>query len=329
MAKRKRLNFDSPVLPRISPGEAASAPIAGVVGDASANAALTEMSDTLQAAREGGRMVMELPLDQIELDYLVRDRIAVADDDMQSLQESLRGRGQQVPIEVTRLGPDRYGLISGWRRCQALLALKTGTVLALIRPVTEAPDAYRAMVEENEIRVGLSYYERARIVARSVEQGVFASKREALSSLFAAASRAKRSKIGTFLPIVAALDGHLRFPQGLTERTGLALGRALESDRDLGARAVKALKSRAPTNALEEAAILTAQLQPVAKDASDDGANAKRAASATRNTVEVEDLCAGVEMQFSEGRIVLKGARVNARLAERLRGFLSHDKAPS
>ena len=326
MAKRKRLSFDSPVLPRISPGEAAPAPIAGVVGDASANAALTEMSETLEAAREGGRMVMDLPLEQIVLDYLVRDRIVADDGDMQSLQESLRARGQQVPIEVTRLGPDRYGLISGWRRCQALLALKTGTVLALIRPMTEAPDAYRAMVEENEIRVGLSYYERARIVARSVEQGVFASKREALSSLFAAASRAKRSKIGTFLPIVAALDGHLRFPQGLTERSGLALGRALAEDDDLAARAVTVLQSQSPTDAVAEAACLNALLQPAA-NAPSGPAKRKAAKAGTSQKGAPETLCPGVEMVFSEGKIVLNGARVNARLAERLRGFLAHDKA--
>jgi hypothetical protein len=35
------------------------------------------------------------------------------------------------------------------------------------------PEAYLAMVEENEIRVGLSFYERARIVARAAEAGVF------------------------------------------------------------------------------------------------------------------------------------------------------------
>ena len=128
MAKRKRLSFDSPVLPRISAEEAARtshpgtpdpgapnldtaplpapAPIAGVVADASAAAALAEVSDTLASAREGGRLVLELPLAQVQLDYLVRDRIPTEDDEMTTLVESLRARGQQAPVEVTRLGPE-------------------------------------------------------------------------------------------------------------------------------------------------------------------------------------------------------------------------------
>ena len=50
------------------------------------------------------------------------------------------------------------------------------------------------MVEENEIRVGLSYYERARIVAKAVAQGVFETEKQALQRLFHTASRPKRSK---------------------------------------------------------------------------------------------------------------------------------------
>ena len=46
-------------------------------------------------------------------------------------------------------------------------------------------DAYVAMVEENEIRVGLSFYERARIAAKSVEAGVYPDDRAALRALFA------------------------------------------------------------------------------------------------------------------------------------------------
>ena len=337
MAKRKRLSFDSPVLPRIS--GTAPPPIAGQMGDASASAALSELSENMTEARENGRMVLDLPLDQVVLDHLVRDRLAVADDEMDSLRHSIRDRGQQTPIEVTRLGPERYGLISGWRRCRALQALaeETGdvqfqSVKALIRPQTEAPEAYRAMVEENEIRVGLSYYERARIVARAVDQGVFATKREALQTLFAAASRPKRSKIGTFLHIVTALDGHLRFPQALTERMGLALGRALEDDPDLAPHAVQSLQSAAPRDAAEETACLMALLSP---DLPAPGPLPVRAVSSDPATPETkpkaepqgEPLCPGVEMTFTKGRMVLRGSRVDEKLVRRLRGFLAHDKA--
>ena len=243
MAKRKRLTpanpsyLDAPAPETKSMFSAPrTAPIADVARDASASAALNELTDTMARARDEGRMVVQLPLDQIVLDHLVRDRVVVEEDAMQTLVASLRNRGQQTPIEVMQLGEGRYGLISGWRRCKALsiLAQETQdaapTVLALLRRPEEASDAYLAMVEENEIRVDLSYFERARIVAKAVEEGVFATERTALQELFRAASRAKRSKIGSFLPVVRALDGYLRFPHALSERLGLGLAQALTDD---------------------------------------------------------------------------------------------------
>lgn len=252
MAKRKRLTPANPDFLEPAGGEAKSlfarpAPIADVARDASSAAALEEMAETLARAREEGRMVLVLPLAEVETGYLVRDRIAVDTGEMQVLKDSLRARGQQTPVEVADLGQDaegvpRYGLISGWRRCRALSELHAETgearfaqVLALLRRPAEASDAYLAMVEENEVRVGLSYYERARVVARAVDQGVFATERDALRALFHAASRAKRSKIGSFLGLVEALDGALSHPETIGERQGLALARMIETDPGFGA----------------------------------------------------------------------------------------------
>jgi hypothetical protein len=124
------------------------------------------------------------------------------------------------------------------------------------------------MVEENEIRVGLSYYERARIVARAVDRGVYPKDRVALPALFHAASRPKRSKIGAFVRIVRALDDHLTFPTAMTERTGLALAQALEGDATAQARIIAAL-TPAPQTAEAETAAITAALsgEPVQKAA--------------------------------------------------------------
>ena len=253
MAKRKRLTPANPDFLEPAGVEAKSlfarpAPIADVARDASSAAALEEMAETLATAREEGRMVLVLPLGEVETGYLVRDRIAVDSGEMQVLKDSLRARGQQTPVEVADLGQGadgapRYGLISGWRRCRALSELHAETgeerfarVLALLRRPAEASDAYLAMVEENEVRVGLSYYERARVVARAVEQGVFETKRDALRALFHAASRAKRSKIGSFLAVVEALDGALSFPEMIGERQGLALARMMDDDPGFGAK---------------------------------------------------------------------------------------------
>jgi len=172
---------------------------------------------------------------------------------MITLVDSLRERGQQTAIEVMQIDHGRYGLISGWRRVQALRHLEVDAVLAIIRTPQDSADAYLAMVEENEIRVGLSYYEPGG-----------AEYRVALNALFHAASRPKRSKIGSFVSIVRALDDHLRFPTALTERTGLALSQALEADAALAGSLVAALAQAAPQTAELEAAVLATALTPAA-----------------------------------------------------------------
>ncbi len=220
------------------------APIARVAAEAAGTAALQELSETLARARETGRMVLDLALDAIAPDHLARDRIPAEDAEMATLRESIRAHGQRTPIEVTPLAVSStgdalpYGLISGWRRLAALKALhaETGearfaTVQALVRRPETAADAYVTMVEENEIRLGLSQYERARVAALATERGVFASEKAALLALFATASRPKRSRIRAFLEIYHALDGTLRFPAALPERLGLALVERLRAGR--------------------------------------------------------------------------------------------------
>lgn len=316
MAKRKRLTpFGAPeaedlpeiIVPSVRP------PIADMAGASAATAAMEEMAATLRAAREGGRLVLSLPLDQIEAGYLVRDRIASDPEEMAALVESLRARGQQTPIEVAQIGPERYGLISGWRRLSALRQLEaegteTVSVLALLRKPDQASDAYVAMVEENEIRVGLSFYERARIAAKAVEAGVYPDDRAALRALFAAASRAKRSKIGSFLTVVRALDGALRFPESIGERLGLQLAQALEADAELGARLQADLvKVPAPDAATEQARIAKAMQAP------------KSALTAVVETIEPVP---GLRLRAEKGRVVIEGKRADAALTQRLADWL-------
>ena len=99
------------------------APIAAVAGQSASEAALAELSDTLRSAREEGRLIQALPLDAIEADHLVRDRLVADEEEMQTLISSIRARGQQTPVEVMALEGGRYGLISGWRRLTALRRL--------------------------------------------------------------------------------------------------------------------------------------------------------------------------------------------------------------
>ncbi|MEM6374623.1 MAG: ParB N-terminal domain-containing protein [Pseudomonadota bacterium] len=281
MAKRKRLSpaqsgflgaagpVSGPVSDPLPGAEAKSlpiapAPIAQVAGEAATSAALQELAGEMTRAREEGRLIQTLALDQVEDSYLVRDRLFADDEDLQALVNSIRARGQQTPIEVVALPRGRYGLISGWRRLTALRHLfhETGAaafsqVKALLRQPETAADAYVAMVEENEIRVGLSYYERARVAAKAVEQRVFETEKAALLSLYDSASRAKRSKIRSFLRLYHAADDLLRFPSMIGERLGLAVAKRL--DHEAGAAHLRGLLAAAPPdNADQEQAILHA-----------------------------------------------------------------------
>ncbi|MHC0055466.1 hypothetical protein [Actibacterium sp. D379-3] len=339
MAKRKRLTpardtfLTPPDLETKSlsarfgsdPAPVRAAPIAQVAGAAAASAALDEVTRELTAARAEGRLVQALPLAAVEEDHLVRDRLAADPDEMAALEASLRARGQQVPIEVVELGAGRFGLISGWRRLRALRRLhdETGesrfaTVQALLRRPEGAADAYLAMVEENEIRAGLGHYERARIAAKAAELGVYADVGTALRALFASASRAKRSKIGSFVTLHRGLGDALRFPAAIPERLGLALVKALETDPGFEKRAKQALLHLNPTDAAAEQAELARLLAP------------KKTPRPTLDMPEdAEVIAPGVWLQVSGGalrpRYTLSGPKVTGEFRARLTAWLASD----
>jgi hypothetical protein len=297
-----------------APG-AARPPIAQVAGASAAEAALEAVTAELREAEEEGRMIRALPLETVETGFLRRDRLQADPEEMAALRESLRARGQQTPIEVQALAPGedgapRWGLISGWRRMLALKGLfeetgeaRFGTVLALVRRPEAMADAYVAMIEENEIRAGISFYERARVVRRAVEAGVYDSEKQALQSLFSTASAPKRSKIKSFIPIVERLDGVLAFPTHIPERTGLALSKALAEDAGFAARLEKRLSAARPETPEAEAAVLAKALK---------GPGAGPPAPQP-----------GVRLRESPGKLVLDGAGVDAAFTAKLKAWLA------
>ncbi|WP_424973088.1 ParB/RepB/Spo0J family partition protein [Dinoroseobacter sp. S76] len=356
MAKRKRLTPAQPGYletsgPSLSPGFAAPAPseptpsasaippIAQVARDSAASAALAEVTAELENARAEGRLIQALPLAAIQRDHLVRDRLIVEADEMAVLKESLRSRGQQTPIEVVDLGAGQFGLISGWRRVTALgeLHAETGEdrfarVQALLRTPETAEAAYTAMVEENEIRVGLSPYERARIVAKAVEQGVFPTHKRALQGLFAAASRAKRSKIGSFLTVVAALDGVLRFPGSLTERLGLRLSKALEADPELARTLRTRLRKTPAEDAAAEAALLEAALSASVAAPKGRAQSSPKPPAPSRSASGAEEIRPGLYLRSGgtdhAATLTLSGPQVTPELRAALTAWLRDQSQP-
>ncbi len=295
-----------------------AAPIAQMAGDAATAAALREVSAELHSARAEGRLIQQVPLTAIDIDHLLRDRIHHDDDDMAALRESLRARGQQTPIDLVDLGGGRYGLISGWRRVMALRDLHAETgearfshIKGLLRHPDGSQDAYLAMVEENEIRVALGHYERARIAARAAQAGVYADVQSAVRHLFSTASKAKRSKIGSFVTIFHQLDAALRFPAAISERLGLALAAALDADAGLAPRLTQILARAAPQTPAAEQVVLARALRT----------------PRTAGTLRAHsDVAPGVRLQVAgkgaAARYTLSGPGLGVDFADKLAGWL-------
>ena len=254
MAKRRRLETPGAAeLADLEAGFAArlpgdrsglAAPIAQIAGDIArateplnlekriANARDSHDAAAWRQAQDEGRVVSDLPLDAIVLDHVLRDRMVVEASEMEELKASIRSNGLRHPVEVIALDAGQYGLISGWRRITALLELRAenagfATVKAFVRPAPEAGALYTAMVEENELRAQLTPYERGRIAVMAARLGAFVDTEAAIETIFAAASKAKRSKIRSFAYVHEELGDRLQFPTELSERNGLRLAYAL------------------------------------------------------------------------------------------------------
>ncbi|TNE37550.1 ParB/RepB/Spo0J family partition protein [Roseovarius sp.] len=261
MAKRRQLEIPSAeALKEIEEGFARETPsgpglrppIADVVADAAMRSDPLPASERADAARDKsdarqlreaigkGLVAREIPIHEITADALTRDRIHLDEEDMVELCTSIATHGLRLPIEVFEpANPEaagKYALISGFRRLAAVRRLNamTGgekhlTIAAFVRQPDSIADSVIAMVEENEIRTGLSQYERGRAAAMAVYDGVFPSLDEAVQMLFGSASKAKRSKIRSFALVHEELGDMLSFATHLNERQCLRLAAALRA----------------------------------------------------------------------------------------------------
>lgn len=252
----------------------AVAPIAQVAAD---SAALSQAGDPevragharnaadarrLADAQAEGRLMADLPLDEIDPDAMIRDRIDLDEDEMTELRQSIAASGLRLPVEVFALPEPRqdgvrYALVSGYRRYrafEALLALteadKYRRIRAIVRPRAEADAAFVAMVEENEVRAELSHFERGRIAVIAAQQGAFGGIEDAVNRLFSSASKAKRSKVRSFAMIFEELGDMLTFPEALSEKRGLVLAQALRGGAEVALR--EGLGRARPVDAEEE-----------------------------------------------------------------------------
>ena len=181
-----------------------------------------------------------VPLAAIDAKALIRDRMAVCPEAMAELRSSILVNGLRQPIELCPLDEPldpahRFGLVSGWRRLTIFRDLHAETGLehfAAIPAVVRAPADYAAallaMVEENEIRAGISAWERGRIAVKARDNGVFPSLDEAVDRLYPTANRQKRLRLRQLATLVDELDGCLHAPERLSQRNALRLAEACQ-----------------------------------------------------------------------------------------------------
>lgn len=197
----------------------------------------------LRAAREEGRVLVSLKLDQISTEALPRDRLdletVASGDEMDELKASLRERGQREAIEVFLADDGSYQLKAGWRRLTALRQLLAETsdprfanILARVTVAgADRAELYVDMVEENVIRQDLSFAEMAQIavqLAKDPQAGV-ATTDEAVTRLYRSLHKVKRAYIRAFVALLEAVGDSLPFPKSIPRDLGIDVSRRLQT----------------------------------------------------------------------------------------------------
>lgn len=248
---RNKFGFDPIETPQAPRRKRSPGPMGAAVREAAGS--LTESTESLveqrrqnaadakewRRAQGEGRVLVELPIDEILTDALPRDRLdldaVAASDEMEELKTSIRERGQKEPIEVFAVDGG-YQLKKGWRRLTALRQLHTETgddrFARAVARVDEGQgsriDLYIDMVEENVIREDLSFAEMAQVaIIAAREEGQEAA--DLVSRIYASLHKMKRSYIRSFVFLLRELGDVLPFPKAIARNLGADVARRLQA----------------------------------------------------------------------------------------------------
>ncbi|MEO0381602.1 MAG: ParB N-terminal domain-containing protein [Pseudomonadota bacterium] len=216
--------------------------------------------------RDGG-IVVRVPIEDVRISKLVRDRGAADDPDFNELTTSIRDLGLSNPIQVEDTGAG-YELVQGFRRLKAFKALyeETGdarfaTIPAGLVAKGEALERlYRRMVDENLVRRDISFAEMGQLAAAYARQmDIDISK--SIATLYASAGRQKRNYIGHFAALMGLVGHKLRFPEAIPRALGLRLIKALEDTPRLRQQLETVLDAHDPSTPEGELSILQQVLE--------------------------------------------------------------------
>lgn len=170
-AKKKRLSMlDS--LASASKGAIAGTEAGSEVSSPALTGSMMSTNRALRSARDAvdGFHVWDLDPGHIDDDRL-QDRLDP--EDVLDLRDAIDAFGQTVPILVRRhpSKPDRYLLVYGRRRLEAVrLSKKVHKIRALVASIDET-EALKAQISENLARRDLSFIERALLARELIDRG--------------------------------------------------------------------------------------------------------------------------------------------------------------
>lgn len=214
-----------------------------------------------------GLVIDLVPLDQVEMSKLVRDRKKGPDQELAELKASIAELGLSNPIRLEARADSRYELIQGYRRLQAYreLLAETGdsnryaTIPAAVsQPGENLAALYRKMVDENLVRKDISFAEMAMLAldyARDPDTPED-DPEKVVAVLYRSSGYQKRSYIRSFIKVVDQLGQDLRFPEVIPRALGLSLARRLVEVDGLAAMVRSELKRRDIRSAEDELVVL-------------------------------------------------------------------------
>ncbi|MBU3032049.1 ParB/RepB/Spo0J family partition protein [Paracoccus marinaquae] len=261
MSGKNKFGFDpldaSQVKPRrrdVGPMGAAVREAAGSLGESTES--LIEQrrqnaadAKAFRAAHEEGRLLEDVPINEISTDDLPRDRLdltAVAgSDEMEELKASIRVRGQKEPIEVFRTA-NGYQLKKGWRRLTALRQLwqETGderfsnAVARVADGSGSRIELYIDMVEENVIREDLSFAEMAQVAISAATDSEVEGQGadELVGRIYASLHKMKRSYIRSFVYLLEEVGEVLLSPKSVSRNLGVEVARQIQANPELSSK---------------------------------------------------------------------------------------------
>jgi ParB family chromosome partitioning protein len=178
-----------------------------------------------------------VPLAEIEACALTRDRTGLDAGPLTELEISIAASGLRQPIEIFPLAAPydgmTFGLLSGYRRLYAFRNLLERTrqdryavIPAFVRERRDLAEAMAAMIEENEIRAGISPYERGLICVMARNQGAFGSIEQAVDGLYPNADRNKRTRLRAIAHFAEEIGGFFSAPEKLSQQQ---IGRIMQA----------------------------------------------------------------------------------------------------